>query len=56
MLGIIVVPRNAVVTQKCEKGVAVLDESLSNFQCRVALKVRLIKISVEPIDPNEVFS
>ena len=48
MLGIVVVPRNAIVIQKCEELVPISDKAFLAFQSRFALVVGSFELSIEP--------
>lgn len=54
VLGIIVVPRHAVVTQESKKRVAVLQETLPAFQGRFTLEFRCAEKSEESVDVGQV--
>ena len=60
MFGIVVIPRNSVVTQESEKGVAVFLESLFAFRSSFTCEIRFLEKSIKAIYilymfPEEVF-
>ena len=56
MLGIVVVPRNAIITQKCEELVPISDKAFLAFQSRFALVVGSFELSIESFDARQMLS
>ena len=54
MLGIVVVPRNAIIIQKCEKFVSISDKTFLAFQSRFALVVSSFELSIESFDARHM--
>jgi uncharacterized membrane protein len=54
MFGIVVVPRNAIVIQKCEELVPISDKAFLAFQSRFALIVGSFELSIESFDARQM--
>jgi len=56
VFGIVVVPRNAIVTEEREQLIAILFKPLFEFRSHIADKIRVVKESVEALNLSQMLS